>query len=242
MRNQLSCIFRNHARTSLCIFHFSDGAKTGNGTCIETTELIVTTEILWKLVFFYDRVELLNHLLFLINIKIANIYSTKKYFHKIWFYPKRFSLNSKKFCRNWANNDIAYKLWIMFEFSNTEMKSSTFHKIFIWRIFDNLCKERWNRLEDVLNHGNKLMLKAWKVYKDFVKLKFNQEVYCAEKWNHHTVNTNLISSNVFALVEIFVVVANRSSKFWRNFQSFYFSKWLLDFLLISKGCWNSIRK
>ena len=158
-------------------------------------------------------------LLFLINIKIANIYSTKNFSTK-FDSTKRFSLNSKKFCRNWANNDIAYKLRIMFEFSNTEIISSTFHKIFIWRIFDNLCKERWSRLEDVLNHGNKFMLKAWKVYKDFVKLKFNQEVYCAEKWNHHTVNTNLISSNVFALVEIFVVVANRSSRFEEIFKVF----------------------
>ena len=180
-------------------------------------------------------------LLFLINIKIANIYSTKNFSTKFNSTQNVFLLIQKNFVEI-ERIMILHINCGLFEFSNTEIISSTFHKIFIWRIFDNLCKERWSRLKDVLNHGNKFMLKAWKVYKDFVKLKFNQEVYCAEKWNHHTVNTNLISSNVFALVEIFVVVANRSSKFWRNFQSFYFSKWLLDFLLISKGCWNSIRK
>ena len=89
-----------------------------------------------------------------------------------------------------------------------KIKSSIFHKIFIWRKFDNFCEELLNRLEDELNHGYKFILKARKVYKDIVKLKFSQVIYCAGKWNYHTVNINLILSNVFVGVEIFVVVAH----------------------------------
>ena len=41
-----------------------------------------------------------------------------------------------------------------------------------------------------------------------MKLKFSQVIYCAGKWNYHTVNTNLILSNVFVVAEILVVVAH----------------------------------
>ena len=62
------------------------------------------------------------------------------------------------------NHDFENKLWIMFEFSKVEIKSNTFHKIFMWRKFHNLCKELLNTapnwLEHVPNHGNKFMLKA----------------------------------------------------------------------------------
>ena len=58
MSHHFPCNFRNHVRTSLCIFYFSDGGKTGKGTCIETTELIFAMKILWKFgIYFYDRVS-----------------------------------------------------------------------------------------------------------------------------------------------------------------------------------------
>ena len=83
----------------------------------------------------------------------------------------------------------------MFEFSKAKIKSSIFHKIFIWRKFDNLCKALLNIAPNRL-----FKLKTWEAYKDIVELKFKQNVCCTGKWDYHTVITYITSSNVFAVV------------------------------------------